>query len=328
VKLLGVTSWRALLSVAVLSLAANGAQARIVAIDLDLPIDQVAAGSPIKVGDHHHARIFYDTDKVDRKTHRVKPLHMQHLVAGQWIPERLDPITMSMDDSWLDLGTSPYAYHYHSSMGGGSTVDFDETARRMTIRRADGSVVVAAPYIVDPTPVADPALFTLTAPPPKFTMYNVEIHLDQVGNGGSGTLKIGDIDKVRVIYDASLVDPRTHRAHLVNFQHYVRDSYLPAHVDSVAMPVRDAWIDLSRQPYRVHLHAAVTHGMPILIDADENTGRLSVRPQADPSQVLLAGPYSVDSTPISGPEVDAAASPAPRQPPTPAAAAPTPPNGG
>ena len=38
------------------------ASARIIAIDIDLPIDQVAAEQPgIKLGDHHRARVFYDT---------------------------------------------------------------------------------------------------------------------------------------------------------------------------------------------------------------------------------------------------------------------------
>jgi hypothetical protein len=179
-----VTIRRVFLSVALLTLLAHAAQARIVTIDLDLPLDQVAPGTQgIKIGDHHRARIFYDTDKVDPKTHLVKPLHMQHLVRGLWIPQRLDPQSMSMDDAWLHVGANSYTYHYHS-VTGGSSVDFDDKTRRMTIRRiSDGSVVVSAPYIVDATPVEDPELFTLTAAPPKYTMLDVDVHLDQIGGG-------------------------------------------------------------------------------------------------------------------------------------------------
>jgi predicted SnoaL-like aldol condensation-catalyzing enzyme len=77
------------------------------------------------------------------------------------------------------------------------------------------------------------------------------------------------------------------------------------------MPTNDAWLDLSRKPYRFHFHAAVTHGVPIIIDADEKTQRLSIRSQADPKVVLISGKYTIDPKPITGPEANTAAT-APR----------------
>jgi hypothetical protein len=62
----------------------------------------------------------------------------------------------------------------------------------------------------------------------------------------------------------------------------------------------DAWLDLGRRPYRMHLRAAVVHGSPILIEVDEASGRLTIRPQDQPQAVLISGPYAIDPTPITG----------------------------
>ena len=92
-------------------------------------------------------------------------------------------------------------------------------------------------------------------------MHRVEIRLDQV-SAAAGASKVGDVDQVRIVYDRNAIDPKTHRVRLINFQHFIGGAYRPEHPDSVFMPMNDAWLDLSRAPYRLHFHAAVTPACP------------------------------------------------------------------
>jgi hypothetical protein len=292
------------------------AGARIIAIDIDLPIDQVAAEQPgIKIGDHHRARVFYDTAKVDRKTGRVKPLHMQHMMGGQWVPLRLDALQMPMDDSWLEIHGKDLSYHYHSAVVEGGqpvVIDFDGPSHRMSIRRqSDNLVLVSAPMLIDPQPVTDANAFTLTAAPPVYVMHNVSMVLDQVAPSQAKNFKVGGIDRLRVVYDASLIDPKSRRVHLLNMQHFIGGHYNPERADPVVMPMNDAWLELRGRPYRLHYHAAVTHGAPVIIHADEHTQRLSVVSQDESKEVMISGKYTVDPAPLSGPDAVLAATRAP-----------------
>jgi hypothetical protein len=140
---------------------------------------------------------------------------------------------------------------------------------------------------------------------PVYVMHEVEIRLDRVA--GSEASKVGDVDHVRIVYDRNRVDSKTHRVRLINFQHLVGGVYRPPHPDPLFMPMGDAWLDLSKEPYRLHFHAAVTHGMPIIIDCDARTRRLTIHPQSDPQAILLSGRYRIDPTPITGAAARAAA---------------------
>jgi hypothetical protein len=127
------------------------------------------------------------------------------------------------------------------------------------------------------------------------TMY---VTLDRVAEtpDGSSHGKVGDIDRIRLTYDANAVDLLSRRVTLVNFQHWMNGKYLPPHPDPVMMPVTDSWLDLRQTPYRLHFKASVVHGEPIVIDVSENTRRLTIYRQGDPSAVLLSGAYWIDPT--------------------------------
>jgi hypothetical protein len=136
---------------------------------------------------------------------------------------------------------------------------------------------------------------------------------------------VGSHDTMHLVFDVSEIDAHTHHVPLKNMQHLLKGQYLPAHADPVFMPVSDAWLDLSKEPYALHFRALVVHGKPILIEADEHTHRLAVRPQDHPEAVLIAGPYAIDPRPITGPDITAAATaaaPGPMSATTPSAAAP------
>jgi len=146
-------------------------------------------------------------------------------------------------------------------------------------------------------------LFALLGPPATgaghgLVMLNVLVTLDQVSpdRGEMAHTTVGQIDRLRIVYDPAAVDPTTHRVPLVNFQHLVDGHYEPPQPDPIAMPMTDAWLDLSKKPYRMHLKAAVVHGSPILIEVDETTRRLTIRPQNDLHAVLISGPYQIDPT--------------------------------
>ncbi len=126
------------------------------------------------------------------------------------------------------------------------------------------------------------------------------VTLDQVAAASGGAHgKVGDVDRIRLTYDATAVDPSTHRVKLVNFQHWQNGQWLPAHPNPVMMPVNDSWLDLGRTPYRLHLKAAVVHGDPILIDVDETAQRLTIHPQSDPAAVVISGLYRIDPRPAT-----------------------------
>jgi hypothetical protein len=133
----------------------------------------------------------------------------------------------------------------------------------------------------------------------------VDVSIDQVAEGEPGS--VGGHDQLRLVYDRSEIDPKTHHVKLKNLQHLALGKYQPEHPDALFMPMDDAWLDLSAKPFALHYHASVTHGKPIIVDFDEHTRRLSIRSQADPSRILLGGAYRIDPKTTTGSEAIAAA---------------------
>ncbi len=142
---------------------------------------------------------------------------------------------------------------------------------------------------------------------PVYVAYNFDVTLDTAAPGEPS--KVGDQDHLRVVLDRSTLDPKTQHVALLNVQHFLHGKFEPEHPDAAVMPVDDAWLDLSSKPYSLHYVARVVHGKPIVIEADEHTHRLTLRPQDHPEAILISGPYVIDPRPIMGPEVDAAATP-------------------
>jgi hypothetical protein len=161
---------------------------------------------------------------------------------------------------------------------------------------------VNAPFIVSAMLALAPCV---ARGAPAYVILNMYVTIDQVAPGESS--HPGDVDRLRVVYDANAVDPITRHVPLTNLQHFIGGVFIPPHPDPVVMPMNDAWLDLSAVPYRLHYRAAVTHGKPIFIEVDEATQRLSIHPQDHPEQTLIAGTYGFDPTPVIGPEAIAAA---------------------
>ncbi len=141
--------------------------AKIVALDVDIVIDQVSPEEKgIFIGQHHEARVFYDDTKIDPATHRVALLHEQHTPA--LIPKHLNPGAMPMSNAWLDLSGSPIRYHFAAAPTVGFPLPyfilFDEKTLRMTIRKqTDGSLLLAGQYTVNPRPITGPDIDAVVA---------------------------------------------------------------------------------------------------------------------------------------------------------------------
>ncbi len=147
---------------------------------------------------------------------------------------------------------------------------------------------------------------------PDITMLNMTVTLDKVAPGQPG--KIGGIDRLRIVYDANVLDPKTLRVKLLNLQHFKDGRYSPPSPDPAAMPMDDAWLEMKTIPYRLHYRASVVHGRPITIEFDETKRRLTIRPQGDPTTILESGLYTIDPTRIAGPQAIAAGSSPPGNP--------------
>jgi hypothetical protein len=157
----------AMLFALLMAVGFRDAHAAIIALEIDMPLDKVAADRPgPPLGEHHRARIFYDDTRINAKTRRVPVIHMQHMMMGSWVPARIGDVTMPMGDAWLDLSRKPYRYHYRGSMvlGEPITVHFSATSRRMTIsKQSNGALLIGAPYLIEETPVAGLQLMVVAA---------------------------------------------------------------------------------------------------------------------------------------------------------------------
>ena len=136
----------------------------------------------------------------------------------------------------------------------------------------------------------------MTHPRTDIVALRMTVTLDSISpQADHGHRKVGDVDELHVVFDAAAIDKRTKRVKLLNLQHWTQGEYQPATPDSVAMPVSDAWLDMASEPYRLHYRAAVTHGTPIVIEVDEDSRRLTIRPQGRPLEVEIGGPYVIES---------------------------------
>jgi hypothetical protein len=131
---------------------------------------------------------------------------------------------------------------------------------------------------------------------PSVTTLNMVVTLDEAAPGQPG--KVGDVDRLRIVYDANAVDPKTKRVGLLNLQHFTGGRYIPPAPDPAVMPTDDAWLDMGAVPYRLHYRASVVHGQPIIIEFDENTRRLSIHPENNPTATLESGLYRIDPEPV------------------------------
>lgn len=150
---------------------ALGAEPVYVMHDMQVRLDQVAAGEQTSVGTVDHMRLVYDQGAIDPKTKHVRLINLQHFTGGKYQPEHPDAVLMPMDDAWLDLSAKPYRLHYRAAVVHGKPIiiDIGETTRRLTLHpQADPkAVLISGAYKIDSTPIKGPlAMEAATAPKP------------------------------------------------------------------------------------------------------------------------------------------------------------------
>jgi hypothetical protein len=160
-------------------LAAN-AEAKIVYLDMDVELDQVAPedAKMYRVGGHDLDRIAYDDSAVDPITHKVKITYLAHFIFGRWMP------TTPTDTSTLDLSSEPYKLDFIAPAEHGRPllVVFESANQRMAIlARPDFHMLIAGKYTISaklitaaaaaepPAKANDPSTMPVRSgmPPPK-----------------------------------------------------------------------------------------------------------------------------------------------------------------
>jgi len=298
-----------------------------VTLSMDVEIDQVAPedAKMYRIGGHDLDRVSYDDNAVDPVTHRVRVTSVSHYIGGRWMS------TVPADASALDLSGAPYRLNFVSSVTHGRPIValFEgDTMRMAMLARPDFHVLIAGRYTINPVPLS---AAEVAAPPPgadspdtmpmrpgmaapagaavpgqsprKIVALDVDIVIDQLSAEERG-LAIGQHHTARVFYDESRIDPATHRVALLHEQH--TPMLIPKHLNPGQMPMSNAWLDFSGKAIRYHFAAAPTVGFPFpyFILFDEQAMRMTIRKQSD-GTLLLAGPYAVNPTPITGPDIDA-----------------------
>src|SRR6202042_851643 len=131
--------------------AAN-AEAKIVYLDMDVELDQVAPedAKMYRVGGHDLDRIAYDDSTVDPVTHKVKITYLAHFIMGRWMP------TTPTDTSSLDLSSQPYKLDLIVAAEHGQPllVIFESANQRMAIlARPDFHMLIAGEYTISAKPL-------------------------------------------------------------------------------------------------------------------------------------------------------------------------------
>jgi hypothetical protein len=156
------------------------AEAKIVYLDMDVELDQVAPedAKMYRVGGHDLDRIAYDDSTVDPVTHTVRITYLAHFIMGRWMP------TTPTGTSTLDLSSQPYKLDFIVAADHGQPllVIFESANRRMAIlSRPDFHVLIAGKYTIDARPLTaaeaaeppakanDPSTMPMRSgmPPPK-----------------------------------------------------------------------------------------------------------------------------------------------------------------
>jgi len=155
-------------------------------------------------------------------------------------------------------------------------------------------------------------LVSLVAPSAeaKIVARDIKIVMDKTSPDHKADL--GKTHEARIYYDDSTIDPVTHRVKILHQQH--TPMRIPKHPDPAVMPVANAWLDLSSEPYSYHMAASpalpdMPPGMkapwaPYAILFDENSHRMTIRRQSD-GVLELSGKYTVGTEVLSGPEIEA-----------------------
>jgi hypothetical protein len=331
-----LTAYRMLAAMALAgAMAAPQAQAKIVARDILIHMDQADPSHHEDVGKVHEARIFYDDAQIDPVTHRVPILHQQH--TPMHIPFHPDAAEMPVGNAWLDLSHKPYTYHMAASpavrlkpdgtpMWSPYAILFDEQSHRMTIRRqSDGGLELSGPYVVGdevlsgpdidwvingkgpPAPVgALPEMKGPPAMPPKGPPLPPLV-----------ARKGGHLVALKVTIAIDQIAPEDESMYKPGQIDIARIVYDSSQVDPVThtVPLLEeahliaghyhpnritgaSQLMLGEQPYRLTYASSVNHGRDLVVLFEGAGRRMAMLARPD-FHMLIAGHYEIDPRPVA-----------------------------
>lgn len=316
-----------------LLLLTTPAQAKIVARDILIHMDQADPSHNDDVGKVHEARIYYDDAQIDPVTHRVAILHQQH--TPMHIPFHPDAAEMPVSNAWLDLSHKPYAYHMAASpavrlkpdgtqMWSPYAILFDEQSHRMTIRRqSDGGLELSGPYTVSDEAVSGPEIDWVihgSGPPPGASpmakmgpppgMPKPEPVPPLVPGKGGHLVAL----KVTVVVDQ--IAPEDEGMYKPGQIDIARIVYDTAQINPVthSVPILEeahliaghyhtnrvtgaSQLMLGQQPYRLTYASSVNHGRDLVVLFEGASNRMAMLARPD-FHMLIAGHYVIDPKPV------------------------------
>ena len=284
------------------ALGAPQTNAKVVARDIFIHMDQADPSHQGDVGKIHEARIFYDDAAIDPVTHRVAILHQQH--TPMHIPFHPDAAEMPVSNAWLDLSHKPYAYHMAASpavrlkpdgtqMWAPYAILFDEQSHRMTIRRqSDGGLELSGPYTVSDEALSGPDVewvITGKGPPANFSGMPPEMQGAASAQGlppkGPPPAGMGMPPKPEPLPP---LKPRK-GGHLVALKVTVTVDQIAPEDSAMYKPGQ---IDIARIVYDSSQVDPVTHTVPILEEAHLIAGHYHANRVTGASQLTLGSqPY-------------------------------------
>jgi len=282
-------------------LAAPQAQAKIVARDIFIHMDQADPSHKEDVGKIHEARIFYDDATIDPVTHHVAILHQQH--TPMHIPFHPDAAEMPVSNAWLDLGHKPYTYHMAASpavrlkpdgtqMWKPYAILFDEQSHRMTIRRqSDGGLELSGPYTVSDEVLSGPEIdwvITGKGPPAHVSGMLPEMQGAAAAGLAPAGLPPAGMGAPSEPEPLHALTPRK-GGHLVALKVTVIVDQIAPEDSSMYKPGQ---IDIARIVYDSAQVDPVTHSVPLLEEAHLIAGHYHANRITGASQLMLGSqPY-------------------------------------
>lgn len=125
----------------------------------------------------------------------------------------------------------------------------------------------------------------------------MDVVVDQV-SPDEKMFQVGTIDRCRIAYDDTQIDPKTKKVTITYIAHYLGGKW------AATEPTRTSTLDLSSQPYKLEFAASVHHGRPLVVLFEADTQRMAMLSRPD-FRAQIAGNYTIHPKPLTEAEVAA-----------------------
>lgn len=145
---------------------------------------------------------------------------------------------------------------------------------------------------------AQPAASVAMPAGPNIVTLAMDVELDQVSPLDAQQYRVGGHDLDRIAYDKTKIDPVTHKVPLVYLAHFIAGRWMPT------TPTDASSLDLASRPYRLNFVQPADHGSAIVVVFEGENRRMAILSRPD-FAVLIAGKYTIDSSPLTPAQIAA-----------------------